>query len=236
MGYRRYLAEVTRLLSEVDGAAIERAAAPIAAAIAEGRVLHVFGASHAGLLAQDLFYRAGGLAAVEPVLPAGLMLNERPVMRTTRLERLPGYGTDLVADTRIGAGDPVLVISVSGRNPAAVEFAVAARERGATVIALTSLAYSGSVAPRAAARLAEVVDLVIDLPGVPGDAVVDVGPGLPKAGPTSTAVGSAVLHALMVEVATRLPDPPVFASANVDGGDVRNAGLLAAYRDRVSYA
>ncbi|MGI5157171.1 sugar isomerase domain-containing protein [Microbispora sp. CA-102843] len=236
MTFRRYLDQVTRLLAEVDESAIDAAAGRIAAAIADGRVLYVFGASHAGLLAQDLFYRAGGLAAIEPVLPAGLMLNERPVTRTSRLERLPGYGTALVEDTRIGSGDVVLVISVSGRNPAAVEFAVAAKARGAEVLALTSLAYTRSVAPRAAARLSEVADLVIDLPGAPGDAAVTIAPGVPPAGPTSTAIGSALLQGLMVEVATRLPDPPVFASANIDGGDQHNSRLLAAYRNRVSYA
>src|SRR5690242_2493098 len=92
--FRAYLEEVGRLIDEAadrNAGAIDRAAGLISTAIADGRVLYAFGASHAGILVQDLFYRAGGLVPVEPILPAGLMLNERPITRTSALERLPGF-------------------------------------------------------------------------------------------------------------------------------------------------
>ena len=240
--FRAYLHEVERFLQqavEQAGAAIADAAELIARAIAAGRVLYVFGPAHAGLLAQDLFYRAGGLAAVEPILPAGLMLNERPITRTTSLERLPGYAETILRDVPVGAGDVLLVISVSGRNAVAVEMCTGARARGARVIALTSLAYSRYVAPRGTARLFEVADVVIDLPGHVGDAAVALEGLEPRVGPTSTAVGSAILQGLMVEVAGRLLEqgvpPPVLISSNLDDADAANRRLLASYRDRVSY-
>lgn len=240
--FRAYLREAERFLrqaAEQASAAISDAADLIARAIAEGRVLYVFGPSHAGLLAQDLFYRAGGLVAIEPILPAGLMLNERPITRTTHLERLPGYAETILRDVPLGTGDVLLVISVSGRNAVAVEICTGAQARGARVIALTSLAYSRSVAPRGAARLFEVADVVIDLPGHVGDAAVALQGLEARVGPTSTAVGSALLQGLMVEVAGRLLEqgtqPPVLISSNLDGADAANRRLLAAYRDRVSY-
>lgn len=240
--FRSYVREVERLLQQAeqrDGGAVAEAAQLIASAIADGRVLYVFGPSHAGILAQDLFYRAGGLAAVEPIMPAGLMLNERPVTRTTHLERLPGYADTVLRDLPIGQGDVMLIISVSGRNPIAVEMCTGAQVRGARVIALTSLTYSRSVSARGKARLFEVADVVIDLPGQVGDAAVSL-PGLEqKIGPTSTAVGSAMLHGLMVEVAGRLLErgvrPPVLLSENLDSAAATNVELLRQYKGKVSY-
>lgn len=239
--FTEYLRTVARLLEQAVESgqdALDRAAAAMTEAIAAGRVVRVFGASHAGLLAQDLFYRAGGLAAIDPVLPGGLMLDQRPVTRTTRLERLPGYGRAIFADVPLSAGDVLVLISVSGRNPVVVEACDVAHERGATVVALTSLAYSGQVSGRSGPRLFERADIVLDLPGLPGDAAVTVAPGI-AAGPTSSAVGAAMLHGLCVEVAARLAGrgqpPPVFTSANLDGGAERNEELLRAYRGRVGY-
>lgn len=240
--YCRYLAEIQRRVQEAmerNAEAIDRAAAAIAETMAVGRPLYVFGASHAGILVQDLFYRAGGLVPIEPIMPAGLMLNERPIVRTSRLERLSGYAATILADVPLGKDDLLLIASVSGRNPVAVELCTGARQRGTRVIALTSLTYSQTVAGRGGGRLFEVADIVLDLPGVRGDAAIELDGLEQRVGPTSTAVGSAILQGLMVEVAARLLErgvqPPVFVSGNIDGADERNQALMARYRDRLSY-
>jgi uncharacterized phosphosugar-binding protein len=172
-------------------------------------------------------------------MPAGLMLNERPVTRTSSLERLEGFAEVVLRDLPIGEGDVLLVASVSGRNAVGVELCLGAQARGATVIALTSVTYSRSVTARGKARLFEVADLVLDLPGVPGDAVVELDGLEQKVGPTSTPVGSAMLQGLMVEVSGRLLErgiePPVLVSANLDNSDARNQALLERYRGRLSY-
>jgi uncharacterized phosphosugar-binding protein len=240
--FQGYVAEVQRRLCEaMDGnaGAIDEAAALIADAIAADRVLYVFGASHAGILTQDLFYRAGGLVPIEPIMPAGLMLTERPITRTTSLERLEGFAEVVLRDLPLGEGDVLLVASVSGRNAVAVELCLGAQARGATVIALTSVAYSRSVAARGSARLFEVADVVLDLPGVPGDAAIQLDGLDQKVGPTSTPVGTTILQGLMVEVSGRLLErgiePPILVSANLDSSDARNQALLHRYRDRLSY-
>src|SRR5205823_407227 len=99
------------------------------------------------------------LVPIEPILPAGLMLNERPITRTSALERLSGFAGVILKDVPIGQDDVLLAVSVSGRNAVAVELAAEARERGAKVVALTSLPYSQSVAARGSARLFEVADI-----------------------------------------------------------------------------
>ena len=242
-GYLRYLAKIDEGLAHVRTpdvlAAIDAAAEAIATSVAAGGVLYAFGASHAGLMVQDQFYRAGGLAPVQPILPRELMLDTRPVQETTRIEQTIGVGATYLEPYPIGPGDVALVVSVSGRNPVPVELAIAARDLGATVVALTSVAYSSSVSGRGVPRLIEVADIVVDLGGVPGDASVQLGEGIPAAGPTSSPIGTAVLHGLAVEVATRLQragvTPPVFASANLDDAAQWNDALIKRYRSRVDY-
>jgi uncharacterized phosphosugar-binding protein len=238
-----YLNKIQALIEtarEQSQGSIPAAAELIANAIASGRVLYVFGPSHAGLIVQDLFYRAGGLVPIEPILPGGLMLNERPITRTSALERLPGYAEVILKDSAIGPEDVLLLVSVSGRNPVVVEMCTAAQARGARVIALTNLTYSKNVAARAGAkRLFEVADIVIDLPGEVGDAVIAFDGLGQQVGPTSTALGSAILQGLMVEVCGQLLakgiQPPVLVSGNLDGGDQSNERLFKLYRARLSY-
>ena len=107
------------------------------------------------------------------------------------------------------------------------------------MIALTSLAYSQSVAGRGSARLFEVADIVLDLPGVPGDAAIELDGLEQKVGPTSTAVGSTILQGLMVEVSSKLLErgvqPPIFVSGNLDGSDARNQELMSRYRGKLSH-
>jgi uncharacterized phosphosugar-binding protein len=224
-----------------EGAAVEAAAQALAAAIQAGHLIYIFGPSHAGILAQELFYRAGGLVPVNPILPPGLTTDVRPVTLTSQLERLPGLGALLVAESPIASGDVVIVHSVSGRNAVAVEFAQAARARGAYLIVVTSLEYSRAVEPRQPGqpRLFEVADLVLDDHAPLGDALIEV-PGLAqRVGPVSTVTGAALLNAVAVRVAEllveRTGDAPVFMSANLDGGDAHNRRWLEHYRGRLTY-
>lgn len=239
-----YLDQIINLLQEVRDTqreGIEQAGRVVAEAILADRLVYVFGATHASILAQELFYRAGGLVPINPILPAGLTTDVRPATLTSRLERLPGFGAQVLAESPIEKGDVVIVHSVSGRNAAAVEIAQGARARQAYVIALTSLQYSRSVQPRSPGmpRLFEVADLVLDNRVPPGDALVEL-PGLPqRVGPASTVTGAAILNAVIAHAARlileRTGDPPVFMSANLDGGDEHNQRWLEHYRGRLTY-
>lgn len=239
-----YFEAVRRVLDEVERTqeqAIRRAAEIVAQAIASGRMVYVFGASHASIPAQEMFYRAGGLVPINPILPPGLTTDVRPITRTTHIERMPGYAEVILRDVPLQAGDVLIVISVSGRNTVPVEMAEQAKARGAVVIAVTSVAYSRAVTSRAPSGrlLYQAADLVLDLCGEPGDAAVQI-PGLPqRVGPTSTAAAVAILNAVVVEAVRRLQEmgiePPVFLSANLDGADAHNVELIRRYRDRLTY-
>ena len=109
------------------------------------------------------------------------------------------------------------------------------------MIALTSLRHSSSVTSRSprGLRLFETADLVLDNCGCPGDSSLEI-KGVPeKVAPTSTAVGAAMVNAMMaraVELVTEAGGvAPIFMSANLDGGDEHNKKMLAKYKDHIFY-
>ena len=135
--------------------------------------------------------------------------------------------------------DVVFVLSTSGRNPVPIDFALAARSKGATVIGLTSLAYANSQPSRHSSgrHLHDSVDLVIDNHAVAGDAVLSAENIKVPFGPTSTVVGAAILNAIFAEAIQEMAgngfEPPVFLSGNIDGADSHNNGLIEKYHGRI---
>lgn len=220
---------------------IAAAAEQIAEAIKRKNNVFIFGCSHAGILSEEVFYRTGGLAVINPIFFPGFMLNTKPVTMTSRLERIPGIGRMLLLENHLRKGDVLLIHSVSGRNTVPVEMAIEASKTGVYVIALTNMEYSSGAASRhpSGKKLYEVSDLVLDNCGVPGDAAIRL-EGLKEAvGPTSTAVGAALMNGLIIEVVEKLINdkivPPVFLSANLDGGDEHNRKIFKEYKDNIFY-
>jgi uncharacterized phosphosugar-binding protein len=233
---RRYLRAVTELTAGLEQRAwpgIEAGAALLADAMAGGRVIHAFGTGHSHMLAEEMSYRAGGLARVRPILFEGLMLHASAPLSTV-LERLPGLAAALLEDHPLAAGDVLIIASNSGGNTVVTEMAQLARDRAVAVIAITSLAHATSEAARARAdaHLHDLADVVIDNGGSVGDAAVRIEALATAVGPTSTVVGAAIVNALVAETVERLVRaglaPDVFTSANVTGGDALNARILKA--------
>lgn len=217
---------------------IHKAGDLVAEAIRADGLIHVFGSGHSHMLAEELFYRAGGLAAVDPILYEDLMLH-RGAVESTVLERVPGRGTDIFAALTVTPGDVLIVASNSGGNVVAADLARAARAVGMPVVAILSLrhAHSAGSLRGGVSALEGLADVVIDNGGVAGDASVNV-PGVPvPMGPTSSVIGVAIVNAIAIRAAARAAelavDVGVFGSSNMEGGDQRNRALIARYGDRV---
>jgi uncharacterized phosphosugar-binding protein len=211
-------------------APIRAAGRAFADAIRGGRDVWAFGTGHSHMIAEELYARAGGWAGIRAVLEPSLMLHEG-VEKSSLMERLPGLAEVLLQVHPVAAGDVVIVASNSGLNAVPVEFAAGARARGATVVALTSLAHSASQEPRTPSgrRLSEEADIVIDNCGVPGDAIVAI-PGSPASvGSTSTVIGAFVVEAIASEAAALFAEageePPILRSNNVAGAAEHNVKL-----------
>jgi uncharacterized phosphosugar-binding protein len=244
MSSQAYLREAQAALQQVaesQGEPIGRAADLMVAAVVAGRALYSFGASHSFMLTEELVYRTGGLMLINPIYPHGMNSLVRPMTLTSRLERVPGLGAELLHGVPAAAGDVLLLASTSGRNAVTIDMALAARDRGLAVIGITALAYTRGVASRhpSGKKLVDLCDVTIDNGAPYGDACVAIAGSPQKTGPLSSLTGIAIVNALVCEVVTRLVargvTPPVFMSANLDGGDAHNARLLAENRDRIHY-
>jgi uncharacterized phosphosugar-binding protein len=225
------VSELLQRLEHEQWERIDAAAALIAETLAAGRTFHAFGSGHSHMIAEELYYRAGGLVRVRPILFEGFMLHGSATLSTT-LERIPGLAAAILDDHGVGAGDVLLVASNSGSNAAVTEMAVEARRRGLRTVAITSIGHATSEEARqeAGPRLHELVDVAIDNGGVVGDAAIELDGLGARVAPTSTVLGAAIANTLVAEVAARLLErgivPEIFTSANVTGGDDRNAAHL----------
>lgn len=244
MSSEAYFREAQAALARVAESQVEpigRAAGLMVEAIVGGKALYSFGASHSFMLTEELVYRTGGLMLINPIYPHGMNTLVRPMTLTSRLERVPGLGAELFQSVPARAGDVLLLTSTSGRNAVAIDLALAARERGLSIVGITALAYTRGVSSRhpSGKKLVDLCDVVIDNGAPYGDACVTVAGCPQKTGPLSSLTGIAIVNALVSEVVARLAArgiiPPVFMSANLDGGDAHNARVLAENRDRIHY-
>lgn len=239
--YFQTLHDILHAIESTQSESIRKAAERLVDTVTGGKKVYFFGCTHAGILSQEAFYRTGGLAVINPIFPDGLQCDTVPITNTSALERQDGYGRDIAIKTGLKQGDMIFIHSVSGRNAVPVDLALAAREMGAFVVGITSLDYSSQSAPRGASgkRLFEASDLTIDNCGCFGDAAVSI-EGFPqKVSPTSTVAGAAIVNAIVAE-ATEIflsqgQVPPVFISANIDGGDKHNDELMRRYKDQIDY-
>jgi uncharacterized phosphosugar-binding protein len=240
----RFLDVLAAKLDEVRSRelpAIAKAAGALADTVAGGGLIYVFGCGHSAALSMDLFYRAGGLMLIHPIFDDRIILDHRPVTETSEWEQREGWIPEVFAASGARAGDAIIIFSTSGRNGAPIDMALAAKAAGLTVVAVTSVSYAASLPSRHSSgkRLHEVADIVIDNHVDPGDASMAL-PGLQqKAGPTSTAMGSAIAQCVIVETMARLlakgQTPPVWVSGNLPGGTEQNEAVLSRYRDRIRF-
>lgn len=237
---RTYFAELTRLLDEMqrgEAERIEAAAQAIADCIAADGVVHVFGSGHSHMMAEEVFHRAGGLMAINAMLDPNL--TAFGTLNAGMVERTEGYAAVVLGSFGARPGEVVVIVSNSGINPVPIEMAIEASQLGATTIAVTSAAAYAQATSRHSSgqKLAEVADLLVDSRVPVGDAVVRLDGVDAAVGATSTALGAALMNAIVVEATDRLRRagvaPPVVVSMNVPGGDERNRALTERYRPRL---
>jgi uncharacterized phosphosugar-binding protein len=237
----RFFDEIRSGLSRVQVSQVRTTADIIAQTLENGGIIHTFGTGHSALLAQELFYRAGGLVAVNPILDPKLGF-ECGAFASTAFERSSEGAAELVAKADFRPGDAGIVISNSGRNPLPVEMALRMKSAGLKVIALTNLQQSQASESRHSSgeRLFEIADAVLDNCCPWGDAAVEIA-GMPhRLGPLSTILGAAILHAVILEATAQLAmkgkPPATFMSSNVGSLTQEDLQHLATpYQDRIRY-
>ncbi|GAA3787889.1 SIS domain-containing protein [Streptomyces phyllanthi] len=233
--------DLLRRVRDEEAETIAAAGTLIADTVADGGRLFAYGAGHSSLAAQDLVYRAGGLALMNLLAVPGAVGVEAPATLGSALERVEGLASVVLDTSPLRSGDLLVIISLSGRNALPVEMAVNARALGVKVIGVTSVAYTSQTTSRhvSGTFLKDHCDVVLDSKISVGDAELTAeGIGAPFA-PASTVVTSALLQAVMATAAGSLADrgiePPLLRSGNVDGGHAWNGRLMREYGDRIFY-
>ena len=200
------------------------------------RRIFLFGSGHSHLIAEEGFYRAGGLANIVPILAEHLMLHHLPSLGS-RLERTPGLAEVILERYHPQPGEMFFVFSNSGVNRLPVEMAMHAREKGLYVVGVCSFDYARQ-APLSdlGVRLDQSVDLALDNGGVPGDALLELIGLHWRVAPSSTVICALIWNCLVSETARLLLEsgiePPVFVSLNIAGAAQHNQALLEKWRPR----
>lgn len=224
-----------------QAANIAAAGGIVARALEQGGVVHAFGTGHSHMIAEEAFFRAGGLPGVNPILDSRLIFLEG-ALESTAAERDPGTARRLIEKEDVRPSDAAIVISNSGRNAAPVEMALEMKARGVKTIAITNIRQSQAAPARHASgkRLFEIVDVAVDTCAPPGDAMMQI-PGVTyPMGASSTVAGSAIVQSIFLEAAAELVrggrpvrNLPSANSVGVDPGDLEE--ILRPYAARVRY-
>ncbi|MEG0258478.1 MAG: SIS domain-containing protein [Lysinibacillus sp.] len=214
-----------------------KVAAVIAEKLRKGGILQLFGCGHSHLLAQEAFYRAGGLVPVNPITIEPLMLHAG-ALTSSKNEKDATIIQQHVNAFDFQPDDVLIVISTSGRNNAPIDVALLAKRAGITVVSLQSLMYREQETKHSSGkRLEDVVDFVLDTHIPVGDALLtqqDM-----QYGPASTVIGSAILNGVLCQVIEKMADStselPIFKSANVSNDPEHNNKMIDKYQSRIDF-
>lgn len=232
MSYQPYIETIINQINEIaekQRLNIKAAAEILAESIMNGGIVHTFGSGHSYAAAIEVAGRAGGLIPAKAI--------EEP--SSGAYETIEGVGTKLVENFDLKEHDCFILISNSGRNPLGIEIADYAKKKGAKVIVVTSLEISKQLNSRHSSgkNLYEFADVVLDNCGYEGDSAIEI-KGLPvKVGPTSSITAAVLLNSAVIEAIEMMIAggfvPPVYMSANVDGGPEFNQKQQEKYKDRL---
>jgi len=242
---QQYYTSITNILENIvkkEQQSIEKTAEIVASMVEEDRLIHVFGSgAHSIMGAMEVFWRAGGFANINPLFPAGIsLIDSHP-----NIERTTGLAKSILAYYGVHKGDMLIIINVNGINHITIDTALVAKELEVQVVAITSREFSNSVTADIPGRhpsnknLYELADIVIDVHVPPGDAVLKFEGFQQTVGASSTyAVCFAVnlVFAKAVEILLKKGiQPPIWTSANIEGGDEANKRYLKKYLPSVHH-
>ena len=216
---------------------MEQAARMIADTLLSDGLVYLFGCGHSHIMAEEGFYRAGGLGAVYPMLQSDIMLHEGAV-KSSSLERKADLAQEIILRYPMTQKDTMIVFSNSGVNGLPVEMARLATQMGVKTIGVCSGSYKDDDSRHPMGlHLSDAVKLTIDTGAPHGDASYPVGAKGAAMGPVSTIACCFILNSLLArgaEIAiAEGGEPAIYVSGNVAGGREMNESVIARYRHRV---
>lgn len=242
-GYFERIVSNLQQVNETQAENIRKAGSLMADAIEQDRLIHVYGGGgHTTLCMGEMFFRAGGLSNINPIMETGLSVFNQ-ALKYLELERTVNYGSAIMKYANLQEGDLLIIFHNIGINPATIDAAMEAKKAGAKIIAVSSSHWQNEmpadhfIRHPSGKNLFDFADVCIDDLNPVGDAVVRIpGCDVPIA-PISNVVDFYIAHLLEIETVSQCVQrgitPPLWTSANTPGGDEKNAQLLQKYVPRV---
>lgn len=239
--YEQFGEKVCQFIQEIyteEAGKFDEAIKVMANVVKEDGLIYTFGTGHSHMIAEEVFYRAGGLVPVYAMIEDGVTGNHE-VTKSEFTERLEGYAKCIIDYHKPTSNDCMIIISESGRNSVPVEMAMECKARGIKTIAITSITYSMGQPSRhlSGKRLCEVADIVIDNHTLFGDTCMEIEGLAQPVAPTSNIAANYIIHSLIIGTIESLVkqgvDVPVFFSGNLDGAREKNEVMLAKYWSRI---
>ncbi len=237
-----YFSAIETLMKKVfheEQQSVEKIAAEITQRLSRGGIIQLFGCGHSHLIAEESFFRAGGLVPVQPIFVESLMLHKGATQSSAN-EKDPEFIHTFAGQLDFRPEDTIIIISTSGRNSVPIDVAYKAKECGAYTVSIQSLQYNGaeqSSKHESGNRLEAVVDDILNTHVPVGDGLITT-EGI-SYGPASSVIGNTLLHAAFSRVSEMMIEsgiePPVFKSGNLDGSTAHNERMIATYADRIKF-
>lgn len=238
-----YKATIIDILDEIcdEIDTIKNAARVMAESIAHEDPVHIIGpGGHSNMVAEEVFWRAGGLAPINAILDAGFNLIHG-AKRSNYIERTPGYAGRVLDAYRVGRkpAEVIIIANAYGVNSMCIDTVLEAQKRKMVTIGVTSRSFADALPKDHPSRhpsgknLYQEVDYFLNCHLPYGDAVVEIEGCPQKTGPTSTFCNTFVVNLLVIETVKELVsmgvEPPLWMSANLPGGDEANRQLEEKY-------
>lgn len=236
----KYANIVTKLIKKADKVnkkSIEAASELVSKCIKNDGLIYMFGCGHSGLIAQDCFYRAGGLANVQPIFVPELMLH-LSASESSALEKDEKNASRIFDEYNLTNNDILFVFSVSGINGVPVEVAKEGKDRGLKVISMSSSMYNDEKSRHSSSkRLSDYCDVFIDCCVPKGDSVLEMDGS--KAIPVSTSVCSFLVQNIIYNALLMCKEKGInvdyFGSGNLIENKKKNNELVEKYKERIKH-
>lgn len=243
LGFLDKAFDILKRVQEEQAVNVAKAATLMMEAIKKDELIHVYGGGgHTTLVMGEMFFRAGGLANINPIMETGLSVFNQ-ALKYLELERTVSYGSSIVKYYHVQPGEVFIIFHNIGINPATIDAAIEAKKCGARIIAVSSSYWQNEMPEDHFIRhpnklnLFDLADVCIDDYNPVGDALISLkGLDTPFA-PVSNIVDFYIAHWLEIATIQMCLEegvtPPVWSSANAPGGDDMNAVYLKKYFPRV---
>jgi uncharacterized phosphosugar-binding protein len=248
---KQWLENARAVMSKIEDTQMEnirKAAEIMANSIECGRWVHTFGCGHATIPVEEMYPRIGGFVGFHPMVELPLtfftrITGEMGVHQFVFLERVEGYGVEIMKGYNFDPRDTMWIFSHSGINNVNIDVAIEAKKKGMTVIAYGSAAAAKGKQTRHSSgkTIFDVADLVVDSCAPAEDASVPVKNHQDKLGPLSTMAFVTTVWMTVTTVGEILADRGfklhIHPSHNVPGDTTAKERLeeaLATYKSRIA--